>query len=103
MDLAHALKVALQTGTGKIGVHESLESAKDKKARLLIVSSTCPDKTLTGERKFDRITYERLTQIYERHEMWDKAIANARDRAEKVAEVGCKLGAELEPLFLRRQ
>jgi large subunit ribosomal protein L30e len=55
MDLAHALKVALQTGTVKIGVHETLESAKAKKAKLLIVAKTCPDKTLTSERKVDRI------------------------------------------------
>ncbi len=55
MDLAHALKVALQTGTVKVGVHEAVKSAEAKKARLLIVSSSCPDKRLTGERRFDRI------------------------------------------------
>ena len=55
MDLAHALKVALQTGTVRVGVHETLESAKEKKAKLLIVARTCPEKALTGERKFDRI------------------------------------------------
>jgi large subunit ribosomal protein L30e len=55
MDLAHALKVALQTGKVRIGLSESLESARDKKARLLIVAKSCPDPKLTGERKFDRI------------------------------------------------
>ena len=55
MDLAHALKVALQTGTVKVGVHESLESAKEKKAKLLIVARTCPEKSLVSERRFDRI------------------------------------------------
>ena len=55
MDLAHALKVALQTGTVRVGVHETLESAQAKKAKLLIVSRTCPEKVLTGEKKYDRI------------------------------------------------
>jgi large subunit ribosomal protein L30e len=47
MDLAHALKVALQTGKVKIGVNETLASAQAKKARLLIVSKTCPAETLS--------------------------------------------------------
>jgi large subunit ribosomal protein L30e len=47
MDLAHALKVALQTGKVKIGVNETLASAQAKKARLLIVSKTCPAEALT--------------------------------------------------------
>ncbi|HEY6237805.1 MAG TPA: 50S ribosomal protein L30e [Thermoplasmata archaeon] len=55
MDLAHALKVALQTGKVRVGVNEVLESARDKKARLLIVSKTCPSKLLTDEKKFERI------------------------------------------------
>jgi len=55
MDLAHALKVALQTGKVRVGVNEVLESAREKKARLLIVSRTCPSKALTDEKKFDRI------------------------------------------------
>jgi large subunit ribosomal protein L30e len=55
MDLAHALKVALQTGTVKVGVHEVLDSAKSKKARLLIVARSCPEKTLTGEKRYDKI------------------------------------------------
>lgn len=55
MDLAHALKVALQTGTVKVGVHEAMESAQAKKARLLIVATSCPEKKLTGERKFEKI------------------------------------------------
>ena len=55
MDLAHALKVALQTGTVRVGVNEALESAREKKARLLIVSKTCPEKSLTAEKRFDRI------------------------------------------------
>jgi large subunit ribosomal protein L30e len=55
MDLAHALKVALQTGQVRIGVTEVLASAKEKKAKLLIVSKTCPSKSLTDEKKFDKI------------------------------------------------
>ena len=55
MDLAHALKVALQTGKVKVGVHESLESARAKKAKLLIVATSCPEKSLTNEKRFDRI------------------------------------------------
>jgi len=55
MDLAHALKVALQTGTVKVGVHEVLDAAKAKKARLLIIASSCPEKSLTGEKTYDRI------------------------------------------------
>jgi large subunit ribosomal protein L30e len=55
MDLAHALKVALQTGKVRIGLTETLEVAQSKKARLLIVAKSCPDVKLTKERKFDRI------------------------------------------------
>jgi large subunit ribosomal protein L30e len=55
MDLAHALKVALQTGTVKIGVRESLESAHEKKAKLLVVATTCPEPKLTKENKVDRV------------------------------------------------
>ena len=55
MDLAHALKVALQTGKVKIGVHESMDSAKAKKARLLIVATSCPERALTGEAKFGAV------------------------------------------------
>jgi large subunit ribosomal protein L30e len=55
MDLAHALKVALETGTVRIGLSESLDAAKAKKARLLIVSKTCPDATLTKERVLGKV------------------------------------------------
>ncbi len=52
MDLAHALKVALQSGKVRLGVNETIESAEGKKARLLIVSRTCPERRLTGERRW---------------------------------------------------
>jgi large subunit ribosomal protein L30e len=55
MDLAHALKVALQTGQVRIGLTETLASAEAKKARLLIVAKSCPEPKLTKERRFDRI------------------------------------------------
>ncbi|MGI0131695.1 MAG: 50S ribosomal protein L30e [Thermoplasmata archaeon] len=55
MDIAHALKVALQTGQVRLGLTESLESAKERKAKMLIVARSCPDVRLTGERKYDRI------------------------------------------------
>ena len=55
MDLAHALKVALQTGQVRLGLSETLESAKEKRAKLLIVAKSCPNASLTGERRFDRI------------------------------------------------
>ena len=55
MDLAHALKVALDTGTVKIGLTESLEAAKGKKAKLLIVARTCPDPTLAKERTLGKV------------------------------------------------
>lgn len=55
MDLNHALKVALETGTVRIGLVESRAAAEGKKARLLIVASTCPDPSLTRERSFGRI------------------------------------------------
>lgn len=55
MDLAHALKVALQTGTVKVGVHEVVASAEAKKAKLLIVANSCPEPRLSNERRFDRI------------------------------------------------
>ncbi len=55
MDLAHALKVALQTGKVRIGLTQSLEAASSKAAKLLIVASSCPEKKLTGPARFDRI------------------------------------------------
>jgi large subunit ribosomal protein L30e len=55
MDLAHALKVALETGKVRIGVTETLAAAKSKKARLLIVSTTCPDASLKAERAVGKI------------------------------------------------
>ena len=53
MDLAHALKVARQTGKVRIGLSETMESAREKRARLLIVAKSCPEPKLTGERRFD--------------------------------------------------
>ncbi len=55
MDLAHALKVALETGTVRLGLAETRRATKEKKAKLLIVSRTCPDANLTGERSVGRI------------------------------------------------
>ncbi|HUI38783.1 MAG TPA: 50S ribosomal protein L30e [Thermoplasmata archaeon] len=55
MDLAHALKVALQTGTVKIGVRESLASADAKKARIVIVARTCPERRLTENPRIGKI------------------------------------------------
>ena len=43
MDLAHALKVALETGKVKVGLTETLVAARSNKARLVIVARTCPD------------------------------------------------------------
>ena len=55
MDLAHALKVALETGTVKIGVTETLATAQAKKAKLVIVSRTCPEPGLTREKAIGRV------------------------------------------------
>ena len=55
MDLAHALKVALDTGTVKLGLSETLDAANAKKAKLLIVARTCPDPKLTKERAIGKI------------------------------------------------
>ena len=55
MDLAHALKVALQTGKVEIGLTETLASATAKRAKVLVVAKSCPEKRLTGERKFGTI------------------------------------------------
>ncbi len=55
MDLAHALKVALDTGTVRIGLTETLAAAKEKKAKLLIVARSCPDRTLTKERTIGKV------------------------------------------------
>ncbi len=55
MDLAHALKVALQTGKVKIGVNETLESANAGKARIVIVSNTCPAEALKKGTKIGKI------------------------------------------------
>ncbi len=54
MDLAHALKVALETGKVKVGLTETLVAARSNKARLVIVARTCPDATLRGERQIGR-------------------------------------------------
>jgi large subunit ribosomal protein L30e len=55
MDLAHALKVALETGKVEIGLTETLAAAEAKKARLLIVARTCPDPKLTKERLHGKV------------------------------------------------
>ncbi|HXW66895.1 MAG TPA: 50S ribosomal protein L30e [Thermoplasmata archaeon] len=55
MDLAHALKVALETGTVRLGLTETLDAAKAKKARLVIVARTCPEPTLTQHRALGKI------------------------------------------------
>jgi large subunit ribosomal protein L30e len=55
MDLAHALKVALETGKVQIGLTETLAAADAKKARLLIVSKTCPNEKLMKERSVGKI------------------------------------------------
>jgi large subunit ribosomal protein L30e len=55
MDLAHALKVALETGKVKIGLAETLEAAHGKKAKLLIVANSCPDASLRTDRTVGKI------------------------------------------------
>jgi len=55
MDLAHALKVALETGKVEIGLTETLAAAEGKKARLLIVARTCPEPKLTKERSVGKV------------------------------------------------
>ena len=55
MDLAHALKVALETGRVKIGLEETLAAATAKKAKLLIVARSCPDEKLRTERTVGKI------------------------------------------------
>ena len=55
MDLAPALKVALETGTVRIGLEETRDAAQAKKARLLIVARSCPDPALTKERAVGKI------------------------------------------------
>ena len=55
MDLAHALKVALETGKVRIGLAESLEAAHGKKAKMLIVTKSCPDAALRSERAIGKI------------------------------------------------
>ena len=55
MDLAHALKVALDTGKVRVGLTETLAAAKANKARLVIVAKTCPDPTLKEERRIGKV------------------------------------------------
>jgi large subunit ribosomal protein L30e len=55
MDLAHALKLALETGKVKLGVEETRAAAEGKKAKLLIVASTCPDARLKSDRTVGKI------------------------------------------------
>jgi tetratricopeptide (TPR) repeat protein len=44
------------------------------------------DRMIAEERQFDRATYERLSAIYQRHEMWDKARSVLRVCLEKVVK-----------------
>jgi len=55
MDLAHALKVALETGKVELGLTQTLEAAEAKKARLLIVAKTCPNAKLTKGRAVGKV------------------------------------------------
>jgi large subunit ribosomal protein L30e len=55
MDLAHALKVALSTGKVKVGLAETLASVQEKRAKLVIVSSSCPDEKLKSEKKVGNV------------------------------------------------
>jgi large subunit ribosomal protein L30e len=55
MDLNHALKVALETGKVRLGLAETVEAAAAKKARLVIVSRTCPDAKLREQRAVGKI------------------------------------------------
>ena len=55
MDLAHALKVALETGKVEIGLTETLASAEGKRAKVVIVAKSCPEKRLTGERRLGTV------------------------------------------------
>ena len=55
MDLAHALKVALETGTVTLGLAETRAAVTEKKAKLLIVAKTCPDPKFTKERAVGKI------------------------------------------------
>ncbi|HEV2428975.1 MAG TPA: 50S ribosomal protein L30e, partial [Thermoplasmata archaeon] len=49
------LKVALETGVVKIGVNETMASAEAKKARLVIVSKSCPKSELVKGTKIGKI------------------------------------------------
>ena len=55
MDLAHALKVALETGKVELGLTQTLAAAEAKKARLLIVAKTCPNAKLTKDRTVGKV------------------------------------------------
>ncbi len=55
MDIAHALKLALSTGKVKMGLEEALVTVKQKQAKLLVVSSTCPDEKLRAEKKLNGV------------------------------------------------
>ncbi len=55
MDLAHALKVALETGQVRLGLAETRAAAEEKKAKLLIVAKSCPDAKLRTDRAVGKI------------------------------------------------
>ena len=55
MDITHALKIALSTGKVKMGLEETLATVKQKQAKLLVVSTTCPDAKLLSERKLNGV------------------------------------------------
>ena len=55
MDIAHALKVALQTGKVRVGLTETIEAARTKKARMLIVATSCPEKALVTNAQYEKV------------------------------------------------
>ena len=48
IDEARALKVAVDTGKVVLGARRAKRVAKERKARLVVVSSNCPDVELRG-------------------------------------------------------
>lgn len=48
IDEARALKVAVDTGKVVLGARRSKRVAKERKARLVVVASNCPDAELRG-------------------------------------------------------
>ncbi len=61
MDINKALKTAVTTGKVLFGFDQTMKAVKAGKAKLIIVSSNCPDKHLTVIEKHEEVPSHRFS------------------------------------------